>query len=166
MKTMILTTALLLAPALAHSAELNRACAVESGFSISKDNLGVVLTNLGLRPEKVNENRYRMNLERGSIKFTVTASLSNDGTEVWLNTYVAEIADVAKLPSSVMDKLLLGSNEYGPSHFTFVAGDKPGARSVYLHRALDNHGLSPAAIREGIDNLASDVASTKPLWTL
>jgi hypothetical protein len=44
-------------------------------------------------------------------------------------------------------------------HDTFVAGDKPGSRSVYLHRALDNHGLSPAAIRDGIDDRPADVVS-------
>jgi len=37
-------------------------------------------------------------------------------------------------------------------------------RSLYLHRALDNRGLNPAMIREAIDNLASDVVSTKALW--
>jgi hypothetical protein len=161
---MLLTTALLLAPALAHSAELGRACAAESSFALSKANLGDVLTNLGLRPEKLSETRYRMAIDRGGVKFAITASVSSDGTELWLNTYVAEIADVAKLPAVVMDKLLIGSNEYGPSHFTFVAGEKPGVRSLYLHRALDNHGLSSAAIRDGIDNLASDVVSTQPLW--
>jgi len=94
MKTTILfTTALLAAAGLAHSAE---------PFSLTKDNLGEVLSNLGFRPEKVNEKRYRMQTDRGGIKFTVSASISNDGTEVWLNTYVAEIADIAKLPVGVV----------------------------------------------------------------
>ena len=153
--TMLMTTALLAAAGLANSAE---------PFSLTKDNLGEVLTNLGLRPEKVNEKRYRMQTDRGGIKFTISASISNDGTEVWLNTYVAEIADIAKVPVDVVDKLLIASNDYGPSHFSFVAGEKQGARSLYLHRALDNRGLNPAMIREAIDNLASDVVSTKPLW--
>jgi hypothetical protein len=156
MKTTMLTTiALLAAAGLAHSAE---------PFALTKDNLGEVLTNMGLRPEKVNEKRYRMQTDRVGIKFTISASISNDGTEVWLNTYVVEIADIAKVPVDVVDKLMIASNDYGPSHFTFVAGEKPGARSVYLHRAVDNRGLNPAMIREAIDNLASDVVSTKPLW--
>jgi len=150
-----MTTVLLAAAGLAHSAET---------FSLTKDNLGEVLTNLGLRPEKVNEKRYRMQTDRGGIRFMISASISNDGTEVWLNTYVAEIADIAKLPVDVMDKLMIASNDYGPSHFTFVAGEKPGARSVYLHRALDNRRLSPAMIHDAIDNLASDVVGAKPLW--
>ena len=153
--TMLMTTFLLAAAGLAHAAE---------PFSLTKDNLGEVLTNLGLRPEKVNEKRYRMQTDRGGIKFTISASISNDGTEVWLNTYVAEIADIAKLPVDVADKLLIASNDYGPSHFSLVAGEKPGVRSLYLHRALDNRGLNPAMIREGIDNLASDVVSTKAVW--
>jgi hypothetical protein len=37
-------------------------------------------------------------------------------------------------------------------------------RSVYLHRPLDNRGLNPARIREAVDNLASDMVGTKPLW--
>jgi len=152
-----MTTFLLAAAGLAHAAE---------PFSLTKDNLGEVLTktNLGLRPEKVNEKRYRMQTDRGGIKFAISASISNDGTEVWLNTYVAEIADIAKLPVDVADKLLVASNDYGPSHFSFVAGEKPGVRSLYLHRALDNRGLNPAMIREAIDNLASDVVSTKAVW--
>jgi len=119
---------------------------------------------MGLRPEKVNEKRYRMQIDRGGLKFTISASISNDGTEVWLNTYVAEVADISKLPVSVVDKMMIASNDLGPSHFTFVAGEKPGVRSVYVHRALDNHGLNPAMIREGIDALSADVVSAKPLW--
>ena len=126
--------------------------------------MGQVLTNMGLRPEKVNEKRYRMQIDRGGLKFTISASISNDGTEVWLNTYVAEVADISKLPVSVVDKMMIASNDLGPSHFTFVAGEKPGVRSVYVHRALDNHGLNPAMIREGIDALSADVVSAKPLW--
>ena len=83
----------------------------------------------GLRPEKLSEKRYRMSIDRGGIKFSITASISNDATEVWLSAYVAEIADIAKLPPGVMDKLLKASNEYGPSHFTFVAGEKPETRA-------------------------------------
>jgi hypothetical protein len=149
----------------AHSSEPSRAgSTAEAGFSLTKDNLGEVLTNMGLRPEKVNEKRYRMPIDRGGIKFTITASISNDGTEVWLDTYVAEIADIARLPIGVVDKLLIASNDYGPAHFSFGAGEKPGVRSVYLHRALDNRGLNPAMIREAIDTLASDVVGAKPLW--
>ena len=83
----------------------------EAGFSLTKDNLGQVLTNMGLRPEKVNEKRYRMQIDRGGLKFTISASISNDGTEVWLNTYVAEIADISKLPVSVVDKMMIASND-------------------------------------------------------
>src|SRR5947209_14502661 len=36
---------------------------------------------------------------------------------------------IAKLPVGVVDKLLIASNDYGPSHFSLVAGEKPGARS-------------------------------------
>jgi hypothetical protein len=154
-----LTTTFLVAAGLAPCAASS-----EASFPLTKGNLGDILTNMGLRPERLNEKRYRMVIDRGGIKFSITASISNDGSEVWLNTYVAEVADIAKLPPSVMDKLLKASNDYGPSHFTFVAGEKPEARSLYLHRALDNHGLNPAAIREAIDSLASDVVSTQPLW--
>lgn len=169
MKTTLLLTMAVLAAGLGQSAEpprfgLTTPTCAESGFTLTQYNLGQVLTNMGLRPEKVNEKRYRMQIERSNIKFTISASISNDATEVWLNTYVAEIADISKLPVSVVDKLMITSNDLGPSHFTFVAGEKPGVRSVYLHRALDNRGLNPAMIREAIDTLAADVVSTKPLW--
>jgi hypothetical protein len=176
MKTtmLTLTTAFLAVTGLSQATEPARvgsqpqlcSASSEAGFTLTKDNLGQVLANLGLRPEKVNEKRYRMAIERGGIKFTITASVSDDGTELWLNTYVAEVSDIAKLPSGVMDKLLTASNDYGPAHFTFTAGEKPGVRSVYLHRALDNRGLNPAMIREALDNLASDVVSTRPIWSL
>jgi hypothetical protein len=101
---------------------------------------------MGLRPERVNEKRYRIQIERGDLMFTISTSISNDGTEVWLNTYGAEIADIAALPPTVMDKLIKASNDYGLSHFIFIAGGKRGVRSLCLHRALDNHGLNPALI--------------------
>ena len=87
-----LTTTFLVAGGLAQSAEParvgaqpNPACAAgsEAGFSLTKDNLGEILTNLGLRPEKLNEKRYRMAIDRGGIKFSMTASISNHGSEVW-----------------------------------------------------------------------------------
>ena len=81
MKMTLLIITALLAAGLAQSAEPSRAgslaqaCAAtsEAGFSLSKDNLGEVLANLGLRPEKVNEKRYRMQIDRGGIKFTISS---------------------------------------------------------------------------------------------
>jgi len=90
---------------------------------------------MGLRPERVNEKRYRIQIERGDLMFTISTSISNDGTEVWLNTYGAEIADIAALPPTVMDKLIKASNDYGLSHFIFIAGGKRGTKPVPAPRA-------------------------------
>src|SRR5712692_5639689 len=56
----------------------------EAGFWLAKVNPGEILTNMGLRPEGLNEKRYRMAIDRGGIKFSITPSISNDGSEIWL----------------------------------------------------------------------------------
>ena len=165
MKTMLiaLTTTLLAVAGLAHSAELPRT-SCPAGFAITKDNLKDVLTNLGYKPEKLSDTSYRLMVERNNITFAVSVSLSKDETKLWMSSYVSEIADINKVPASVLEKMLSANADFGPTHFSLESSKTPEGRRVYISRPMDNQGLTPAIVRETLDRFQGNVAGAQPLW--
>lgn len=123
-----------------------------------------LLIGLGYEPAKVNDSTSRILLERGKWSFKVNIGVSSNAKKVWLTSYVAEIPDVAKVPQSILTKLLQANLEYGPAHFVVAEGNPKPKKWLKMQYAIDNRNVTPAFIREELDYFAGQLQDSAPLW--
>src|SRR5207244_4379793 len=102
---------------------------------------------------------YNVKLKRDPWEFNVTVALSSDNTMLWITCPVVDLPATDKVPAEVLEKLLIKSDELGPTHF----GVKK-SRRVYLNCPLQNKDITPASLRKNLEQLADDVKGTEDLW--
>jgi hypothetical protein len=66
---------------------------------------------------------------------------------------------VERAPASALLALLRENWALAPAHFAF---NKDG---LYLHRSLENRGLTPVRLRKEIDEFDALVRRTSPIWS-
>lgn len=122
--------------------------------------LSQLLDSMGFAPRKLSKG-YLIVIQRDGWTYNMQLVLSPDLTKLGMNANLATSANPAALPASVWRSLLADNEDVDPSCFYF---DRKLNR-LFLHRVLDNHGITPAFLRQQIDNFCQNIKSTEADWS-
>jgi hypothetical protein len=131
-----------------------------TGQSLSDTQLLQLLEAMGFTPRKLSKG-YLIVIQREGWTYNMQLVLSPDQTKLGINANLATSANPAALPASVWRSLLEDNEDVDPSCFYF---DRKLNR-LYLHRVLDNHAITPAFLRQQIDNFCQNIKSTEADWS-
>jgi hypothetical protein len=126
---------------------------------LSDDSLRQMLDGLGLEPKALSKG-YLIVIKRDSWTYNIQLVLSADRSKLGMNANLGIIEDADSVTASQWKALMEANGSIEPSFFYFDADKK----KLYLHRVLDNRGLTAAYVRSQIDTFISDMKSTADLW--
>jgi hypothetical protein len=137
---------------------------------LSEEQLGQLITTLGLKPTKA-EQRYDFAFaakmgEKGEEEWQLSMSsiLSQDGEWVWVMAWLDELpTTAADVPRTALLRLLAENDRLGNGKFFAYI---PGNRRFVLQVAVPNKDLTQAKMQEILKDLGSSVVETYPQWSV
>ncbi len=94
--------------------------------------------------------------------FEVSIALSPNKKKIWAHLYMANLTDEHLSNAKGLAKLLELNATEGPNHFRIDAKTK----QLYLSRCCDNAGMTPANLKENLENLINGAVRTKDAWNV
>lgn len=126
---------------------------------LTEENLKQMLDNMGFEPKKVG-NGYQISIKRDTWTFYIHLILSGDKSKIGLNANLGLVENPDAVTAEQWKNLLISNGNIDPSFFFF---DKDSKR-LYLHRVLDNRGITPSFFRQQIENFCANIKDTGDLW--
>lgn len=130
-----------------------------AGQMVTDASLQQMLDNMGFEPKKLS-NGYLITIKRDSWTYYVQVSLSSDKTKMGLNSNLGVVEKPETVTAEQWKNLLISNGEIDPSTFFF---DKT-SNKLYMHRSLDNRSVTPAFLRQQIENFCGNIKDTSSLW--
>ncbi len=150
-----LAAALILASGLAASG----ARAQVSAGGVDDAGMQSLLVGIGYQPTHLSKGLL-IQLKRGTWTLYVQTVLSADGRKMGLNANLGEVTPDSVTAAQWKDLLVL-NGDIEPSMFYFDAT----RNKLYMHRVLDNRGMSQAVLRTELDTFMDQVQSTSKTWS-
>jgi hypothetical protein len=126
---------------------------------LTPESLQKMLGDMGYSPKKLSIG-YLISISRDSWTFHIQLVLSKDGSKLGMNSNLGAIPKPEEVAASTWLRLLEANGDVDPSAF-YV--DKQ-TQKLYLHRTLDNRGITPAILRGQIEAFCSNTKDTGKLW--
>ena len=126
---------------------------------LTSESLQKMLDDMGYLPKKLSVG-YLISISRDSWTFHIQLVLSKDGSKLGMNSNLGAIPKPEEVAASTWLRLLEANGDVDPSAF-YV--DKQ-TQKLYLHRTLDNRGITPAILRGQIEAFCSNTKDTGKLW--
>lgn len=127
--------------------------------ALSNDGLSGLLTGMGYEPKPLSKG-FLITIKRDTWTVSIQLVISANGEKIGMNANLGVVENPDAISAAQWRGLLAANEDVDPSSFYFSASDK----KLYIHRVLDNHGLTPAFLREQIDNFYGNVKDTSKLW--
>jgi len=99
-------------------------------------------------------------VKRDTWTLNVQLVLSADKTKLGMNANAGIVENPDAVTAAQWRGRLISNGDIEPTTFYFDATTK----KLYLHRALDNRGLTAAYLRGQIDILCGNIIGTGELW--
>lgn len=136
------------------------AVAAEAPARPTPATLGAMLTDLGYEPREAGmtktKDRWAVDVEIDGVNFDVEASLSADGTMLWL---AARLATPVNPADATWLKLLGENGRITPALLSF----DPSSRSINLRMAANAQQLTPVKLKAALDLFQGYLRRTAPL---
>ena len=137
----------------------------QSPVRLSEENLGHVLSAIGLRPSKT-EKRYdfafKTSLRGEEWKFSMSAVLSRNEQSIWVMAWLDQIPQTAaKVPRTALLRLLAANDRLGKGKFFAYI---PSNKRFVLQRIVANKNMTSHKMRETLQDLAISVADEHLVW--
>jgi hypothetical protein len=132
--------------------------AQQSG-ALTESGLQQMLDGLGYPPKKLSVG-YLIVVKQDTWTISIQVVESKDQTKIGLNANLGQIPKLEDVPAAQWLGLLEANRDIDPSAF-FV--DKSNQK-LYLHRTMDNRDVTPAHLRQEIDNFSAAIRSTQKSW--
>ena len=126
---------------------------------LSDQDLKTMLDGLGYSPNHLS-NGYLIAISRDGWTYNMQVLLSPDASKVGFNANLGAVDDPSTVTADQWRTLLEKNEDVDPSNFYFDKDQK----KLYLHRAIDNRDLTPAILRQQIDNFCSNIHDTATDW--
>jgi hypothetical protein len=136
------------------------AVAALSGATLNMENIPQFVASLGYEAKKINDNCYEINASRDNWTLYVNIYPDTYQKKLWFFAYMRKIEDMSKVPTDAFLKLLEANNNIGPTHF-YMANNV-----IYMGRAFENEGVTPAKFRHELDQFFADCQKTEDLWSV
>jgi hypothetical protein len=126
---------------------------------LSNDGLRQMLDSMGLEPKPLSKG-FLIAIKQDTWTFNMQLVLSANQEKLGMNANCGVVENPDGVTAAQWKALLVSNGDIEPSFFYFDAERK----KLYLHRVMDNRGLTPAFVRSQIDNFIGNMRSTSELW--
>jgi hypothetical protein len=126
---------------------------------LSDNELRQMLDGLGLEPKPLSKG-FLVVIQRDGWTSNIQVVLSENKEKLGLNANLGSVKDPDSVTAAQWKALMVANGNIEPSFFYFNAEQK----KLYLHRAMNNRGLTPAYLRTQIDSFFENMRSTEGLW--
>jgi len=127
--------------------------------NLTDESLKQMLIGLGYEPKPLTKG-YLMAIKQDTWTLNVQAVLSGNKERLGLNANAGKVDDPEAVPAADWRKLLVSNGEIEPTMFYFDNEQK----KLYLHRVIDNRGITPVILRQEIDRFCKHIRDTGDLW--
>ncbi len=131
----------------------------DAGSALDDDGLRTMLNGMGYEPAKLSKG-FLITVKKDTWTYYIQFVLSSDNTKLGMNSNLGMVSDPDSISASEWRRLLEENNEIDPSTFLFNKEQK----KLYMHRSLDNRGVTPAFVRTQIENFTSNMHDTSEYW--
>ena len=127
--------------------------------ALSDDGLRQMLTAMGYEPKPLSKG-YLLAIKRDTWTLNVQVVLSDNKQKIGMNANVGLVENPDAVTATQWRSLLIANGDIDPSFFYYDATTK----KLFLHRVLDNTGLTAAMLRSQIDSFCENIKNTENLW--
>ncbi|WP_437204853.1 type III secretion system chaperone [Planctomicrobium sp. SH664] len=134
---------------------------------ITDDQLGQMISALGLTPDKKDQRydfAFRAQMEDQQWELSMSAVLSHDKGSVWIMAWLDELPKAsADVPRTALLRLLSQNDQLGSGKFFAYI---PANRRFVMQRTIPNENLTSAQLRIALQDLGTSVVETYPIWSV
>lgn len=141
------------------SAQPGHRVAFVDDTQLTNDSLKSMLDGLGDEPKALSKG-YLIAVKHEGWTINMQLVLSADNTKLGFNANLGVVEDPDGVTAAQWRGLLEENREIDPSAFYYDKDQK----KLYMHRVLDNRGITPAYLRTQIDNFCANVKDTNDYW--
>jgi len=132
--------------------------------ALKHEQVRVLLENMGYQPKVYDNNVgtqfYALQFDRNGWKMSLTVSISEDYSYLWISAPLTAVSDPAKASPQALLKLLEQSYLNGPAYFSF----RPNQNRIYLGMAILNKDVTAITLRARIEDFCAIVQQTESYW--
>jgi len=121
--------------------------------------LPATLTGMGYEPKALSSG-FLVKVDRDGWTMYVQLVLSSDGSKLGFNANLGDVTE-ADVTADQWKDLLAANQDVDPSTFIYNRDNK----KLYLHRVLDNRGLTAVVLRDQLEKYLTDLKSTEKVWS-
>ena len=151
----------------AWAADWSDAADVTKAGSVDPASLGRMLGTLGLKPTAAGTRfDFEFQTREGDQEwgFAMSAVISQDSGTIWLMAWLEEMPKQAsKVPAAALLRMLAENDRLGNGKF--FAYDRQNRRFL-MQRVIPNEGITPAVLRDVIDDMAKGVIGSHVAWSV
>lgn len=129
---------------------------------LTKEALDKMIEKLGHETRPIDKTFTEVVVERGGRTTRLRASISPDGTRVWLDAWFVTVTRPEDVPAATWRRVLAKNEEVSPAAFSLNPADK----RLYLSLSVPNADVTPAVLRREIEFLDGWVEKTADVWKL
>ena len=126
---------------------------------LSDDSLRQMLDGMGFEPKAISRG-FLVTVKREKFTCYIQIVLSENKTKLGMNSNLGVINEPDSVTAAQWKALLVANRDVDPSFFYF----DPNLKKLFLHRSIDNRGLTAAYMRNQIDTFVENLISTADLW--
>jgi hypothetical protein len=123
--------------------------------------LQAMLEGLGYETKALSKG-YLVTIKQGTFTLYVQLLLSPDATKLGMNANLGEVANLDVVPAKKWLDMLVLNGSIDPSSFYVDRENK----KVYLHRSIDNRGMTPLILRTQLENFSNNVVNSADTWDM
>jgi hypothetical protein len=131
-----------------------------SSAALNDAGLKQMLDAMGYEPKPLTKG-FLIAIKRDTWTVSIQLVISSNGEKIGMNANLGVVENPDAVTAAQWRGLLAANEDVDPSSFYYSASDK----KLYIHRVLDNHGVTAAFLREQIDNFYGNVKDTSKLWS-
>lgn len=124
------------------------------------DGLRKLLDGMGYEPKPLSKG-FLIAVKRDTWTINIQLVISPNGEKIGMNANLGVVENPDGVTAAQWKALLAANGDIDPSAFYFDATQK----KLYLHRSLDNRGITPAILRQQIENFCGNMVDTSTLWS-
>ncbi len=141
--------------------------AQSAGTSLTEESLGSSLESIGLKTKKDRQRydfSFKADFDGEEWEFTMSAVLSQNGESLWVMAWLDELPkNSGEVPKTALLRLLANNDRLGKGKFFAYIHEN---RRFVMQRVFDNQDLSPAKLRDVLEDLGGSVAETYDYWAV
>ena len=132
--------------------------AQSGGVVLTDETLLKTLNDMGLETRDLSKG-YLVTVHQDSWTLYVQFVLSTDTTKLGMNANLGQVNEET-VTADQWKTVLATKNDIDPSSFNY----DPKQKKLFIHRVMDNRGLTPTILQGQLDYFLKNVRETENVW--